>query len=211
MQLLFVLVMISLWLGAIGSCRELVKEKSIVARERAAGVSPAPYLAAKFTFLLALSCAQVAVLLAIVFVFQPLDQPLSNWIALAAVFAATALASATLGLAISALSGTESQAISIVPLALIPQLLFGGTLIAPSQMTGVMEAISRIAASQWGLRGAGAAIDLQSRFDSFPPSPGSEGLTTGFFDIGVGLAIGVLLAISLAQLAVTVSRKRLES
>jgi len=113
-----------------------------------------------------------------------------------------------MGLVISVLAGTESQANSIVPLALIPQLLLGGAIIPPSQMTWVMEAVSRLAASQWGLRGAGAAIDLQTSFNSFPSSPGSEGLTSGFFNTGLGLAVGALLAISLAQLAVMAMRLR---
>lgn len=199
-QLLFVVVMISLWLGSIGSCRELVKEKSIVARERAAGVSVIPYLASKLAFQYALCCLQVVVLLAIVFAFQPLDQSFGAWLQFAAVFAAVSFTAVTLGLAISAMSGTESQAISIVPLALIPQLLFAGSLIPPSQMSFVVGAISRLAASQWGLRGAGAAIDMQARLEAFPASPANAGWGDGFFEIGVGFAIAALLALSAAQL-----------
>ncbi len=207
-QLLFVLMMISLWLGAIGSCREIVKEKSIVTRERAAGVSSAPYLAAKLVFLTLLCWLQVAVLLGIVFAVQTPDIAFADWLLLGLVFGALCFAAVTMGLVISALAGTESQANSIVPLALIPQLLLGGAVIPPSQMTWVMEAVSRLAASQWGLRGAGAAIDLQARFDAFPPSPGSEGLTSGFFDTGLGLALGALLAISIVQLTVMALRLR---
>ena len=207
-QLLFVLVMISLWLGAIGSCREIVKEKSVVARERAAGVSAAPYLAAKLVFLTLLCWLQVAVLLGIVFAVQTPDIAFADWLLLGLVFGALSFAAVTMGLVISALAGTESQANSIVPLALIPQLLLGGAVIPPSQMTWVMEAVSRLAASQWGLRGAGAAIDLQTSFDSFPSSPATDGLATGFFDTGVWLAVAVLLTMGVIQLSATAMRLR---
>jgi len=58
------------------------------------------------------------------------------------------------------------------------------------------------------LRGAGAAIDLQTSFDSFPSSPATDGLATGFFDTGVWLAVAVLLAMGLIHLTVMALRLR---
>jgi hypothetical protein len=74
-----------------------------------------------------------------------------------------------------------------------------------------MEAASRLAASQWGLRGSGAAIGLQAEFDALPEVLRGSGLATGFFDITVGGSVFALVAISAVQviaMSVRLARER---
>ena len=56
----------------------------------------------------------------------------------------TAVAAVGIGLTISALSRSVMQAVMFVPLILIPQILFSGYTVAPSDMTKSVLAISRL-------------------------------------------------------------------
>ena len=202
-QLLFTTVITALWLGAIGASREFVREKAIFARERATGVSIFPYLGAKIGFQWLICVAQVLVMLAIILIAKPLHERPSSYLEFLAVFLVLALAAATLGLMISALASSENQATSIIPLVLIPQLLLGGAIIPVERMSSVMELISRLAASQWGLRGAGSATSIQVHIDRFPTYASQADFGKAFFGVSVSTSILALVLISAAQVAVT--------
>lgn len=203
-QLLFTTVITALWLGAIGASREFVRERAIFARERATGVSILPYLAAKVGFQWLICIAQVLVMLAIILIAKPLHERPSSYLEFLAVFLVLALAAATLGLMISALATSENQATSIIPLVLIPQLLLGGAIIPVERMSSIMELISRLAAAQWGLRGAGSATSIQVHIDRFSTYASQADFGKSFFGISVSTAILALALISAAQIAVTV-------
>ena len=203
-QLMFTMVITSLWLGAIGASREVVRERAIFARERATGVTVFPYLFAKIGFQWVLCALQVLVMLAIILAAKPLHEQPSSYLEFVAVFLMVALAAATLGLMISALASSENQATSIIPLVLIPQLLLGGAIIPVERMSAVMELVSRLAASQWGLRGAGSATSVQVHIDRFPAYAKQADFGAGFFGTSVSTAMLALGLISLAHVAITV-------
>ena len=70
--------------------------------------------------------------------------------------AALALAGVTLGLAISALATTEEMAITMIPMAVIPQIILSGT-IAP--LEGWSKLMAQIGVSTyWGKRGLDACL-----------------------------------------------------
>jgi len=119
----------AIWFGAINAAKEIVKELPVWRRERLAGLRVAPYLASKFVVLAALCLLQTAVLLAIIWTRVDLPTsgtltwaPLELWITLNL----AALAALALGLVISAWMNNADRATSLVPILLIPQLIFVG-------------------------------------------------------------------------------------
>ena len=119
----------AVWFGAINAAREIVKELPILRRERLAGLRPAPYLASKLAVLMLLCVLQTSSLLAIVALKARISGSgvftagfLELWITLnLASFAALGL-----GLLISASFSNADRAQSLVPIILIPQLIFVG-------------------------------------------------------------------------------------
>jgi ABC-type multidrug transport system ATPase subunit/pSer/pThr/pTyr-binding forkhead associated (FHA) protein len=117
------------WFGAINAAREIVKEAPIFLRDRLSGLRVAPYLISKVLVLAVLCLVQTLLLLAIVTVKVDLPSsgvlmwgPLELWISLMlAAFAAMGI-----GLLISASVGNPDRAQSLVPIVLIPQLIFIG-------------------------------------------------------------------------------------
>ncbi len=117
------------WFGAMNAAREIVRELPIFLRERMAGLRMAPYLASKVAVLSMLGLVQITVMVAIV--ATPVDLPstgvlfwgpLELWITLnLAAFAALGL-----GLLVSATVTNANQAQGLVPIVLIPQLIFVG-------------------------------------------------------------------------------------
>ena len=71
-QLLLILVMSACLIGVANAVRELVKERAIYTRERAAGLSPAAYLASKLVVLGVISAVQSVVLVAIGLAGRPM-------------------------------------------------------------------------------------------------------------------------------------------
>ncbi|MCM2256969.1 MAG: FHA domain-containing protein [Vicinamibacteria bacterium] len=119
--ILFLLALTSVWFGCSNAAREVVKERAILARERFFGLGLAPYLLSKACVLAAVAAVQCAAFLAI----------LDLWFGVPGskveLFGAMLLASTVgsmLGLALSALSASADRAMTLLPILLIPQVLF---------------------------------------------------------------------------------------
>jgi hypothetical protein len=138
------------WFGTINSAREIVKELPILRRERLAGLRVAPYLASKVVVLVALCVVQTAILLGITAVKADLPGegalvwgPLEIW----ATLLLASFAALGLGLVISASMTNADRAQSLVPIVLIPQLIFVGV---PGP-GGVAEWLSYLTITHWGV------------------------------------------------------------
>jgi hypothetical protein len=200
-QLLFLMVITTSWLGAIDAAREVIKERSVFARERAIGVSLGAYLSAKAVVLCALAAAQTVALSAIVFTIVPLHETGRAYIGVVLVLTLTSCVALGVGLLISSVVGSEDQASSLVPFVLIPQLILGGALKPVHQMSGPISALAALAFTRWSFAGVGSAAHLNDRgggtsFASF--------YGTKFFDLAVPLALFVL-AVFLAALVAAVA------
>jgi ABC-type multidrug transport system permease subunit len=159
---LFVTIITVLWLGSIAAAREVVKEKAVFLRERAVGVSVSAYLIAKVTVLLVLCVLQTAILAAILFWLRPLYQPTSAYIETFVLLVLASLAAIGMGLLVSTLARSEDQATSFIPLILIPQLLFGGSLI-PLVGKGIgIKVLAALMVSRWSFAGLGSATHLNT-------------------------------------------------
>lgn len=127
--LYFLLGVSCFWFGCNGAVKVVVGDRPIYRRERAVNLSLPGYAASTFAVYCTLSIVQGAVLAGAVWA---VCHPLGMDVAVFGVLLLSAMAGTALGLALSAASGSESQAVAAVPLALIPQIVFGGVVAALS-------------------------------------------------------------------------------
>jgi ABC transport system ATP-binding/permease protein len=176
-KLVFMLATTGVWFGVINSAREICKEAHVLRRERLAGLQPGPYLGSKLAGLLALVAIQSALLLGVV--GAALELPARGVLAPAAlelyvtiVLAGTA--GIALGLCISAVASTPDKATSLIPIVLVPQVIFAGVMFA---LTGPMDACSRIVSARAAVDALSAIADTNRLwvppFVPIPPEPAS--------------------------------------
>lgn len=167
-KLTFLLLVTTVWVGMIDASREIIKEKSVFAREHSVGVRMTAYLTSKAVVLFILAAIQSLALTAIVLVFQPLHSHLGVYITVLAIVVLTAFAAVAMGLLVSGVVRNQDQATSFIPLVLIPQLFFGGSIVATAQMSAPLRAITKIVVTQWSYAGLGDAIDMNGRIAESP-------------------------------------------
>jgi len=122
--ILFFAMISTLWFGCGNAAQEIVKELPMFRRERLIGLGRHEYLLSKFLTLSRITVVQSLLLYGVMQLCAAGIGGSPGWQIGALV--ATSLASVGLGLAISALSRTILQAVMLVPLVLIPQILFSG-------------------------------------------------------------------------------------
>jgi ABC transport system ATP-binding/permease protein len=167
-KLTFLLLVTTVWIGMIDASREIIKEKGVFARENSVGVRLSAYLLSKAIVLFTLAAIQALVLTGIVLVFQPLHSHLDVYAAVLLIVVLTAFAAVSMGLLVSAVVRNQDQATSFIPLVLIPQLFFGGSIVATADMSGPLRAVTKVVVTQWSYAGLGAAIDMNGRIASDP-------------------------------------------
>ena len=208
--LLFLVVTLAIWVGTIDATREIIKEKSVYVREAAVGVRLGAYLVSKVTVLFALAAIQTLLLAAIVFAFLPLHEARSTYVTVTVTLLLTAFASVGMGLLMSAAVRTQDQATSFIPLVLIPQLFFGGSIVTVATMTEPLAALSKVVVAQWSYAGLGSAVDLNARIAADKAYAQVSKFGNEFFDIGAGsvyLILGGFIVAALAGVALLLRRQ----
>ena len=148
----------TLWFGTSNAARVIVEEIPIYRRERLVGVGANSYLLSKFIFLATITCFQAAFLWALMTFFEGGRDGSATLQLLG--LCSTAVAAVGIGLAISALSRTVMQAVMIVPVVLIPLIVFAGYVVRPGQMTDAAKRVSMVMPSYQ----AQAMMDLSFLF-----------------------------------------------
>jgi ABC transport system ATP-binding/permease protein len=210
-QLVFLLVITTIWLGAIDASREIVKERAIFARERAVGVAIGPYLVSKTVVLFALVVIQSTILLSLAAAIRPFHEPLRIYLEVYGILALAGLAAVGLGLLVSGLAQTEDQATALTPVAMITQLFFSGAIVTVKTMTGVMAAVSVTSFSRWAFEGAGTTVDMNARFLGDPIARLQNPYGLSFFKVGAGETYGILagfMILFFLLTALALNRKR---
>lgn len=164
-QLVFLMVTIAIWLGSINAAREIVKERNVLDRELAIGVRLPAYLASKLVVLLTFAAIQIVLFALIVLVLRPLHEPSFTVLEFLLVLVMAGSIAALLGLLVSAFSTSEDQATAIIPLVLVPQLLFSGALVEIKEMQPIVKVLSVLVPSRWGFATAGHVVHMQQRID----------------------------------------------
>jgi hypothetical protein len=103
-----------------------------------------------------------------------------------------------MGLLMSAAVRTQDQATSFIPLVLVPQLFFGGSIVPIATMSAPLAALSKAVVAQWSYAGLGSAIDLNDRIAHSPAYAKVTRFGDSYFAIAPGrvyLALGVFLVV----------------
>ena len=201
LQLLFMLVTTAIWLGSIDAAREIIKEKTVFERESAVGTRVSSYLLSKAVVLFGVAALQALLLVAVVFAFQPLHQGIGVYAQIIAVLMATSFVAVALGLLISASVSTQDQATSFIPLILIPQLLFAGSLVPVHNMREPIRTLSSLVFSRWSFADIGSLADLNARFAASPKFAPLNKFGHSFFELPFLRGVGILAAFLLALFA----------
>ncbi len=140
-KLTFMLAMTGVWFGVINAAREICKEAAVLRRERLAGLSPGAYLLSKLAVLSLLVVVQSALLVGVVAVRVRMPAhgivlPAGLEVTITVVLAG--FAGIALGLALSALATTPDKAMSLIPIVLVPQVLFAGVMFGLQGLTSLI-------------------------------------------------------------------------
>jgi ABC transport system ATP-binding/permease protein len=200
-ELVFMLMTASIWLGVASSCREVVKERGLVEREFDVGVRLDAYILAKALVLFALVFVQVVLLTLVIVALQPLHVSASATSRVIMLAVLTGWASVGMGLAVSCVARSVDQAAGAVPLLLMPQLLFAGALIPLARMPRVVSALANINYARWSYAGIGSAAVVGDRLQATGASA-ALGFDNNFFSLRSGAAAVILLGFTLVELIV---------
>ena len=198
-KLLFLVVTLAIWIGSIDSAREIIKEKHVYVREAAVGVRTSAYLMSKAIVLFALAATQTVLLAGIIVAFKPLHHPPGAYGTVLAILLLTAFAAVGMGLLMSAAVKTQDQATSFIPLILIPQLFFGGSIVPIATMSAPLAALSNVVVAQWAYAGVGSVLGLNARIAADKAYSRISGFGTEYFDAASRTVILILVAFIVAS------------
>ena len=200
--LLLILVICACLAGMASSVRELVKERSILTRERAAGLSSGAYLVSKLIVLGVISVVQstLLVLIGVSWRKMPAQGAFLTGVPLIELIlgiAMLAVASMCLGLLVSAMVSTSEKAMPFLVLFTMVQVVLSGYVVPLANNPGLKQ-FSMIAPSRWGFAAAASTVNLN---EVTPPGQGVVDplwtQTSGHWlrDMGVMLALAVIFSL----------------
>jgi ABC-type multidrug transport system ATPase subunit len=136
---LFLAYLATFWFGCGNAAQEIVREAAIYRRERIVGMGRGSYLAAKFVFWGAVTLLQALLLYTCLQVTGKTGGH-AGWQVLSLVL--TALSATGIGFTLSAWVRTTTQAVMLVPLILLPQIIFSGFVMESMNERGVKQSVS---------------------------------------------------------------------
>lgn len=158
----------AVFMGVALTIRDLIGERAIFKREQAVGLSTIAYLLAKITVFCAFAVVQAAVATAIVRIGKgaPTMHPQffgNATLSLFVTVAGTCVASAVLGLALSAFAQTNEQVMPMLVVAVLMQLVLSGGIIPMVDVEGHSKPLdypSWVTPARWGYAAGSSSIDL---------------------------------------------------
>jgi ABC transport system ATP-binding/permease protein len=162
--LLLILVICACLAGMASSVRELVKERSILTRERAAGLSSGAYLVSKLLVLGIISIGQSTLLVLIGVSWRTFPDKGAFLTALPLIevilgIAVLAVASMCLGLLVSAMVSTSEKAMPFLVLFTMVQVVLSGYVVPLADNPGLKQ-FAMIAPSRWGFAAPASTVNL---------------------------------------------------
>lgn len=160
---LFILAAVASFMGLLNSYREICKEREIIFREASVGISLGATVLAKAVTLFLVAAVQASILTFgfVRIIHVPQNDLLfdTDWEIYLTVLLIL-VASAAMGLLVSASFKSSESAILFVLVLIIAQVVFSGALFPVS---GAMTAIGYLVVCRWGMGALGASTDLNSR------------------------------------------------
>jgi ABC-type multidrug transport system ATPase subunit len=158
----------AVFMGVALTIRDLIGERPIFKREQAVGLSTTAYLLAKIVVFCAFAVIQAGIATAIVTVGKgtPTQSPQLFGNATFALFvtvAGTCVASAVLGLTLSAFAQTNEQIMPLLVVSVLLQLVLSGGIIPMVDADGASKVLnypSWVTPARWGYAAGASSIDL---------------------------------------------------
>jgi hypothetical protein len=173
-SVLLVLIIGACFIGAANSVRELVKERAIYTRERAAGLSAGAYLLSKLIILAVISAAQ-AIILVLIGLLQrklPATGSFLHQLPLAEIVIAVAVLSVvsmTLGLLISCLVNSSDKTMPLLVVGVMFQVILTGGIFPLAGKVG-LEQVAWASPSRWGFAAVGSTVNMNVIQQPVPPA-----------------------------------------
>lgn len=161
-SILFSLACASIWLGLLNSVQEICKEKVILQKEHMADLKLSAYILSKLIVQGLLAFLQSLLL---VFIFQQIVGSsqysilISPFWDMQIICFLSILSSAAMGLFISAMVKNTNIAMTILPLILVPNLLFSGMLF---KLKNFGDFVSNFILCRWTVEGLGTTANLNA-------------------------------------------------
>src|SRR3984885_791819 len=186
------------FIGTLNAVREIVKEKSIYTRERAAGLSAGAYLWSKLLVLGALSAIQATLMTVVGLIGRPVPAHGSvfgnSWIELVLAMAVLAIASMTIGLMISAVVRTSETTLVLLFISVMLQIVLTGGVIPIAGKAGV-EQLAWISPSRWGFGAVASPANLNGlQPGTKPDAVWTHDASTWLTDMGLLILLAVVFA-----------------
>jgi ABC transport system ATP-binding/permease protein len=168
-QILALLLPAAAFMGTALTIRDLVGERAVFQREQAVGLSPTAYLLAKTAVFCGFAILQSAIVTAIVMIGKGMPtrgavllghSNLAATVELFATVAATCVASAILGLAISSLVRSSEQIMPLFVVAVMAQLVLCGGMVPVTGRLG-LDQLSWLMPARWGYAAASSTVDVR--------------------------------------------------
>jgi hypothetical protein len=199
-ELLLVIVIGACLAGAASSVRELVKERGIYLRERAAGLSCGAYMASKVLVLGVVSVVQAVVMTLIGLYGRGLppngsvltNDPLAELMIGAAVLA---FASMCLGLLISALVSTSEKAMPFLVALTMIQVVLSGAIFSLVGKAGLSQ-LAWLFPSRWGMGALASTVSLNVITPGMAANPDTvwnHNAPTWLLNVVLALVLGAVL------------------
>jgi ABC-type multidrug transport system ATPase subunit len=156
----------AVFMGTALTIRDLIGERPIFKREQAVGLSTSAYLLAKILVFLVFATAQAAIATAIVRLGKgaPSAHPPffdDSTFSLFVTVAGTCVASAVLGLLLSAIAQTSEQIMPLLVVSIMSQLVLAGGMIPVTGRAG-LDQMSWLLPARWGYAAGASSIDFPS-------------------------------------------------
>jgi len=156
--LLLLLGLSAIWLGCNAASKDIVGELAIYQREHDINLSTAAFICAKYLVSAAFTVLQLAV---VYLLAGALSQGIpGDRVEQFLLLMIGALAGTAIGLLISAFANTRDQATTIVPLALVPQLILAGVLVP--KLPDLAEKAAKVAVSGYWLTEAMKSVFISA-------------------------------------------------
>ena len=198
-QILVLLNVGAVFMGTALTIRDLIGERAIFKREQAVGLSTSAYLLAKVCVYTVFAVIQSAIVTVITLIGKggptqgaaALGKP---GLELFVDVAATCVASAMLGLALSAVARSNDQIMPLLVVAVMSQLVFSGGMIPVTGRFG-LDQMSWATPARWGFAASASTIDL-TKLQPGPQTPKDShwhhNAGTWWFDMAMLVVISVV-------------------
>jgi ABC transport system ATP-binding/permease protein len=169
---IFLCVLIAFFLGVTNSVEEIIKEQKILIREKMMGISKISYYYAKFITLIPFAFIQNILFIAVGYYIL---QGKEFYFVFSLISTLVTLCGIGMGLFISSIPNLSSKAaVNLIPIVLIPQIIFGGALIKYDEMNRSFDLfekspipeICQLMPSRWGFE---ALITYQGYNNKYKP------------------------------------------